>query len=463
MSPTHDGVYDVAIIGGGVVGCAVLRAFALAGMRPVLLERGRDILSGASRGNSAILHTGFDAAPGSLELGCVRAGYRAYHELRERLNLPLLRTSGLVVAWSRAEAARLPGVVARAHRCGVVDVRRIGLAELYHREPNLAPDATGAVLVPGEQVIDPWSAPLAYALQALANGGELRRGCAVLGGVPAAGGWRLATTRGDVAARVVVNCAGLHGDLVEAICRPRPFTIQPRKGQFIVFDKSAAGLVGAVILAVPGARTKGVLLARTAFGNLLLGPTAEDQSERERAAVDARVLHGLLAWGRRMVPALAGHEITATFAGLRPATEFKDYRIEAIPERRWITVGGIRSTGLTGSLGIAEYVRDLHAEHFGPAAERPGVVWPSVPNLCEYRPRPWQAPDGGEIVCHCERVTRPEIEAALTGALPARDLPGLKRRTRCLLGRCQGFYCASRIARLTAGRLDRPMAVELAS
>jgi len=458
MASPGSQIYSVAVIGGGVVGCAVLRRLALAGLRPVLLERGPDILGGASKGNSAILHTGFDAPPGSLELACMQRGYRAYLAVRERLNLPLLETSALVVAWSAVQAARLPEIVAKAQTNGVGDVRPMPLDELFAREPALARTATGAVLVPGEHVIDPWSAPLAYALQALANGAEIRRDCAVTDGRWVDGLWHLDTSRGPLAAAVVINCAGLQGDLVEAICRDSPFTVAPRKGQFVVFDKPAARLLRSTILAVPDARTKGVLLARTAFGNLLLGPTAEDQLDRERAEVDGAVLAELIARGAGIVPALAGERVTATFAGLRPATQHTDYVIEALPAERWITIGGIRSTGLTAALGIAEHVADLYGDSFGPADERPDPVWVQVPNLCEERPRPYQSADCGEIVCYCEWVTRGEIAAALAGPLPAGDLGGLRRRTRCMLGRCQGFYCAGRVAELTAGRFDPPLA-----
>jgi len=458
MASPDTQVHSVAIIGGGVVGCAVLRRLALAGLAPVLLERGPDILGGASKGNSALLHTGFDAPPGSLELDCMRRGYRDYLEVRDELNLPLLETSALVVAWTAAQAARLPEIVERAHGNGISDVRPVSLEELFAREPALARTAAGAVLVPGEHVIDPWSAPLAYALQALANGAEIHRNCTVTGGRRVDGTWFLETTRGTIAAEVAINCAGLHGDLVEAICRGSPFAVTPRKGQFVVFDKPAARHLRCTVLAVPDARTKGVLLARTVFGNLLLGPTAEDQSDRERAEVDGAALAGLIARGQDIMPVLAGEQVTATFAGLRPATQHKDYVIEALPAERWITVGGIRSTGLTAALGIAEHVAGLYGAHFGPAEQRPEPVWVRVPNLCEERPRPYRSPDCGEIVCHCEWVTRDEIAAALSGPLPAGDLGGLRRRTRCMLGRCQGFFCAGRIAELTAGHFDPPLA-----
>ncbi|PZF76547.1 FAD/NAD(P)-binding oxidoreductase [Aestuariivirga litoralis] len=435
--------FDIAVIGGGVVGLAILRRFAMAGLSAVLLERGADILSGASKGNSALLHTGFDAPTGSLELACMQAGHAEYLEIRDRLNLPLVRSSALVVAWSEEEQAKLDGIVAKAHANGVADVRPVARDELRLLEPELAPAARAAVLVPGEHIIDAWSAPLAYAHQALAHGAVILRHAEVTGGDFANGAWTLASKAGPVTARVVVNAAGNFGDLVEAIARASPFTITPRRGQFVVFDKQASRLVDAIILPVPTERTKGVVLFRTAFGNLAIGPTAEDVPEREVAATDIATLEKLKARALEMVPALQGIGVNAIYAGLRPATEHKDYVIEALPDRGWITVGGIRSTGLTASLGIARHVAGLYASNFGALPEAPQPVWTPVPNLTEGRPRPYM--DGGEIVCHCEWVTRAEIERALEGPLPAGDLGGLKRRTRAMMGRCQGFNCSAHV------------------
>lgn len=450
------GHYDVAVIGGGVVGCAVARRFALEGARTVLLERAPDILAGASKGNSALLHTGFDAVPGSLEQGCVRAGYAEYLEIRERLGLPLLETGALVVAWTGEELARLDGIVAQARANGVPEVRRIDRAELLAREPQLSPSALGAVLVPGEHVIDPWSAPLAYLTQAIENGATALFSCPVEQGAFDGTAWSLATPRGRIEAVAVVNCAGLWGDQLDrALPGRQDFTIRPRKGQFAVFDKAAAALLRSTLLPVPSERTKGVVLARTIFGNLLVGPTAEEQEDRERAATDGPTLARLIEHAARLVPALAGMPVTAAYAGLRPATEAKDYRIIARPERNWITVGGIRSTGLTGALGIARHAWSLY-EGFGrrhaPLRE---PAWPRPPNLAEHGPRDHQRAGYGEIVCHCELVTRREIEAALAGPLPAGDLGGLKRRTRAMMGRCQGFYCAARVAAIVRARLGQ--------
>lgn len=220
--------YDVAVIGAGVVGCAAFREFVLAGTRCVLLERDADILNGASKGNSALLHTGFDAPPGSIEADCVREGYRTYAAIHERLNLPLLRTGAMVAAWTAADAAKLPDIVTRAHANGVTDVRQLTAAEVRALEPKLAPGLLGGVLVPGEAVIDPWSAPLAYVLQGLANGGTMLRNAEVLGGRQEGAVWSLQTTAGPIGAAVVVNCAGNYGDLVEAIARPSTRSVSVR-------------------------------------------------------------------------------------------------------------------------------------------------------------------------------------------------------------------------------------------
>jgi glycerol-3-phosphate dehydrogenase len=445
--------FDIAVIGGGVVGLAILRRFAIAGLKCVLLERGSDILSGASKGNSALLHTGFDAPPKSLELRCMKAGYAEYLRIRQKLNLPLIESSAIVVAWNEAELAALPGIVEKAHKNGVKDVRAISQTELRLKEPKLVNTALGGVFVPGEHIIDAWSAPLAYAHQAMAHGAVILRNAEVTDGEFSHDAWALASKQGKITASVVINAAGNFGDLVELMARLSPFIIKPRKGQFVVFDKPAFKLLRAIILPVPTARTKGVVIFRTAFGNLTIGPTAEDQDEREIATCDRDTLRWLRFRAIALVPALANIDVSATFAGLRPASEHKDYVIEAVKEKNWITVGGIRSTGLTSSLGIADYVSQLYDKNFGNLPKKSSEqFWTPVPNLSEGRIRPYMK--GGEIVCHCEHVTRSEIETALEGPLPAGDMGGLKRRTRAMMGRCQGFYCSAHIAAITKGRLD---------
>lgn len=458
MEALSDDTYDVVIIGAGVVGCALARRFTLEGAKVAIVEKASDILDGASKANSAILHTCFDAPPGSVELECIRAGYREYEEIRGDLGLVQEKSGAFVVAWTPEEMDMLPGIVARAHDNGIADVELVVQGTLRAAEPNLGLNALGAVMVPQESIIDPWSAPYAYLQQALANGAHAYLSCMVSAGDFEGDGWVLETSRGVLRTCTVINSAGLYGDHVDRdILGESRFRIAPRKGQFVVFDKAAHGLIKAVILPVPTETTKGVVLFRTVFGNLAVGPTAEEQQSRSDASTDGDTLRMLIAKAEQIAPGLADMPVTAVYAGLRPASEQKEYRIHAVPQKNWITVGGIRSTGLSASLGIARHVFGLY-QNLG--ARHQPVAMPAQPQarvLAQSKTRDWQIAGHGEIVCHCELVTRREIEAALSGPLGARSMGGLKRQTRATMGRCQGFYCSARLAELTAGKIAPPL------
>jgi len=444
---------DIAIIGGGVVGCAVARRMTLEGARIVLIEKATDILDGASKGNSAILHTGFDAPVGSLEQKCVSQGYAEYLDIHKKFNLPVLKTGALVAAWSEQEEDKFEDILKKGRDNGIQNLRLLSKTEVLNLEPNLANHVRSAIFVPGEYVIDPWSSPLAYLKQAIENGGQAIFNAEVTGGEFDGKKWLLNTRKGQVSARYVVNCAGLYGDIVDQRVLGRAeFTIKPRKGQFVVFDKTAGKLLGAVILPVPTERTKGIVLFPTIFGNIMVGPTAEEQESRNNASVDKEILISLTEQAIQKIPALAKISVTATYAGIRPATEEKQYRIIQDSHQNWITLGGIRSTGLTGALGLARHAHHLLIEQgvqFD-AMEKP--IIPFMPNLAEHLPRDYHTPGYGEMVCHCEMVTQREIHAAMAGSVPAGNLGGLKRRTRATMGRCQGFYCTARLAELTQGK-----------
>lgn len=460
MQGNTNEVFDVAVIGAGVVGCAVARRFSLGGARVVLLERGADILSGASKANSAILHTGFDAPTGSLELSCMQAGYDEYMRIAPKMNLPVLETGAVVAAWSNEEESRLDAIELQAIENGVRDVRRLTRANILSREPNVNPSVRAGLFVPREHVIDPWSAPLSYVTQAVMNGASAIFDAEVTGAIRSGPEWHITTTRGEFRAVFVVNCAGLFGDAVEQMfAGVSSFEIRPRRGQFVVFDKSAASLIRTILLPVPTERTKGVVVTPTAFGNVLVGPTAEEQQNRNRAGVDSEALAALLTKAISLVPALEAVPVTATYAGLRPATEKKEYRVTVKSDLGYMTLGGIRSTGLTAALGLAAHAFEIYATTNGKQSPLTEPAHPVMPNLAEHRERDWAKPGDNEIICHCELVTRREIEAALHSVVPARDFGGLKRRTRACMGRCQGFYCTARVAELTAALLDCNLSV----
>jgi glycerol-3-phosphate dehydrogenase len=446
---------DVAVVGAGVVGCAIARELSRYRLRACLLEARSDLGDGASKGNSAVLSTGSDTPAGTLESRLVKRGHARYLAEAPALGLPFLPLGSLTVAWSDGEAERLGEMHHETRAAGFESAEWLDRDGVYRRAPHLADGAVAAIWEPEEGIVDPFSTPYAYALDALANGVEVRTACPVTAARRDGALWRLATPRGELAARAVINCAGLHADAVDALGGFHDFEIRPRRGQFIVFDKSARPLLDVVLKPVPSATSRGVLITPTVFGNVLVGPTAEDIADRADARVTRAGLATLQAAARRMLPRLLEHEVTATYAGIRPGTERPEYRIIPRMDRGWVTVAGIRSTGLSGALGIAEHVVDaLRAG--GLDVERKSDIRPvSVPSLLEGAPRPWtdrarlaRDPGYGEIVCHCEQVTLGELRAALESPLPPRSLKALKRRTRAMFGRCQGFFCGARVQEL---------------
>jgi glycerol-3-phosphate dehydrogenase len=451
---------DVVVIGAGVVGTAIARTLAAYSLDLVLVDAASDVGTGTSKANTAILHTGFDAKPGSLESRLLSRGSGLLTAYAASARIPVERTGALLVAWTPDQVAALPSIEDNARRNGYLAVRPLSGAELYAREPALGPGALGGLEIPDESIICPWTTPLAFATEAVAAGVRLLLSARVTG-VAAAGddAWELATTRGPLRGRWVVNAAGLGSDDVDRMFGGGGFTIRPRRGELIVFDKLARTLLRSILLPVPTARTKGVLAAPTVYGNVLLGPTAEDVADRSEVATTAAGLRSLLAAGRRILPGLAEEEVTSTYAGLRAATEHADYQIRVDAGRRYACAGGIRSTGLSASLGIAEHVTGLLEEAGLVLKPRPGfaVSPPVMPYIGEAGVRPYQDaaaiaadPAYGQIVCHCERVTRGEIRDALASPVPPADLGGLRRRTRAGNGRCQGFYCGAAVSRLLA-------------
>jgi len=451
---TDDHRYDVAVIGAGVVGTAIGRQLARYRLRTVMLERSNDVGTGTSKANTAIVHTGFDTLPGSLESALVRRGHGLLTAYAAASGIALERIGAVLVAWDAEQEAQLDDVVAKSAANGYLHAHRITLEELYRREPHLGRGATGAVAIPDESIVCPWSTSIAYATEAVGAGVELQLGVEVTDVTRDADTWLLSTTKGQVRADWVVNAAGLGSDRVNLRFGHDEFTIAPRRGQLIVFDKLASPLLSSILLPVPTERTKGVLLAPTVYGNVLLGPTAEDIEDREDTATTADGLVGLLRAAGRILPELVGEEVSAVYAGLRAATEHRDYQIAVHDRERYACVGGIRSTGLTASLAIAEHVvAEMGAGGLALAEAENEPTIPRMPQLGELATRAFEDagkveedPAYGHILCFCERVTEGEVRDALAAPVPAVDLGGLRRRTRATNGRCQGFWCGAVIA-----------------
>jgi glycerol-3-phosphate dehydrogenase len=449
---------DVAVVGAGVVGCAVARQLALAGASVAILDRASDVGDGTSKANTAVLHTGFDTEPGSLESKLVAEGHGLLSSYAAAAGIALEPTGGLLVAWDDDQEEALPALLAKAGANGYRDVEAVDADAVRDREPHLGPGARAGLWVPGEWIIDPWSVTLAFALEAVGAGAQLFLSTPVDAVVTGRTGHEIQVPGGVLRCRWLVNAAGLGADRVDALLGHHDFTVAPRRGQLLVFDKLARRLLTSILLPVPTARTKGVLVSPTTWGNVLLGPTAEDLEDRTDTASTAAGIDQLLRAGRRILPELVDEEVTAIYAGMRAATEHRDYQIRIHPQQRYVSVAGIRSTGLTSSLAVAAYVTDL--------LDGVGAVWsgppvrtevPTMPPLGETQVRPLH--DGERIaadraygtpICHCEQVSRGEVRDACRGPVAAADLGSVRRRTRAMNGRCQGFYCGAEVVALMA-------------
>jgi glycerol-3-phosphate dehydrogenase len=451
--------WDVVVIGAGVVGCAIARELSGYQLRVALVEAASDVGTGTSKANTSLLHTGFDAVPGSLEARLVRRGYERLLAYTDAAGIPLERTGALVVAWDDTQAQKLSLVEERAAANGCGDTKRLSRSELYELEPHLGPGAVAGLAVPGESIICTFTTTLAFAYQAIENGVALFLDSEVVDAGRAPSGHHALdlSTGVRLLARWVVNAAGLYADVVDRLFGHDRFRVSPRRGELIVFDKFARSLVGHILLPVPAQRSKGVLVAPTTLGNVLLGPTAEDVDDKRATESTPAGIELLLERGKRILPALVHEEVTAVYAGLRAATDTSDYFIESESDQRYICVAGIRSTGLTSSMAIAELIVALLARAGLRPVQRGGQRPMRMPRLGESSVRPYRDPDAirsnpdyGRLVCHCERVSLGEIEDALHAPVPARTIDGLRRRTRAQLGRCQGFYCSAALTALIA-------------
>ena len=463
----------MAILGAGVVGCALAFELSKYQLRVLLLDKNFDVGAGTSKGNSAIIHTGFDATPGTLESQLVGRASRMWPELAARLKVPFQPVGALLLALDSEQAAELPKLGEKARANGVDDVAMVSAAEVRKLEPHAAATARGGLLVPRESIIDPFSVPIAFAELAVANGVDLLLGfCITDVEDPGREVKQLVDSQGKrIGARIVVNAAGLGSRGLADRYQGERFDINPRRGQFLVYDQNTLPLVQRILLPVPTAQTKGKLIAPTIFGNLLAGPTAEDLplGDPEATSTTIQGLMEVRAAANRMCPDLADHLPIASYAGARCNCSQGSYQICLGDggHAGMVTITGIRSTGLTASPALAAYLveqlRQTGWLHLRPdpqaIQERSENSWPG------WWRRPYEDPQCvqrqphyGRMVCFCEQISQQEIVDALNSPLHPRTLDAVKRRTRVLTGRCQGFNCLVRTANIISRHADVPLA-----
>ena len=454
--------YEFAIIGAGVVGTAIARELTKYTSSVVIIDAQDDVGAETSKANTAILHTGFDMKPNTIESQLVSQGYKLLLDYARQSAICVEQTGAILVAWNQDEFAELNNIQKRAIENGYLNSRLLSSAEIQKLEPNLGSGVLGGLEIPDEFIIDPWSVSIAFATQTKKAGADFKFDSEVLAISQNPGGFTIRTTKENIACTYIINAAGLYSDLIDRYLGFSDLEINPRRGELIVFDKMARNLVHHIILPVPTKMGKGVLVSPTIFGNIMLGPTAVDVTDKEDKSTTEEGINYLLQKGELLAPQLLNEEITTMYTGLRAASNQPDYFIKRREAMQYITIGGIRSTGLTASMAIAKYVVKLVQEVKPELKEFKEHATVKMPVLGESFTRPYQDdgaiaanPLNGEIICHCEHVTKGEILEALQSELPPRSLSGLSRRTRACLGRCQGFYCYANIEAIFAQNLEQ--------
>lgn len=453
-------MYDVVIIGCGVVGASAAYELARYKLRVAVLEAAADIAAGTTKANSAIIHAGYDPEPGTLMARLNVEGNRLTGEICEKLQVPFKRVGSLVVAFSPEQLPTLQTLYDRGCKNGVPGLRLLSGEEARAMEPGLSEEVCGALLAPSAGIIDPWGFAIAMAETAVRGGVEVRRDCPVTGIEDTGAGFVLHTPTGDVTARFVLNAAGVDADRVHEMLEPNDWQTLPSRGEYYLLDKSEHDRVSRVIFQCPGPEGKGVLVAPTIHGNLICGPNAEAVEDRLDLGNTAAGMAEVRAKAARSVPGVEWRQNIRNFAGLRANTTRSDFIIEESKAHPgFIDLAGIKSPGLSSAPAIAKMAAEMLAAD-GLALEpdpdfvdkREHIVFKNL-SAEEKNELIRKDPRYGRVVCRCETITEGEIVAALHSPIPPRSINGVKRRCNAGMGRCQGGFCGPRVQEIIAREL----------
>ncbi len=457
---------DVVIIGGGIVGTAIARELSKYQLDIVLLEKEPDIAMGTTKANSAILHAGFDAPPGSLKAKLNVRGNALYHQLKDELALDIQWTGSLVVATTAEEMTTVQELFKRGKTNGVPDLAILNREEVLTKEPNLASSVQGALWAASAGIFLPFGATIAFAESAMRNGVQILTECPVTGIEVTKGQVTgVKTPQGLIATKMVINAAGLYADDISRMADDDSFTIAPRKGEYILFDKSAASLINTVIFPAPSKQSKGILVCPTVHGNIFIGPNAQNMNDKNDLATTPFGLNEIITGAKKLVPTLPLNASITEFSGLRAVANDGDFIIR--PSK--ITIGlihaaGIQSPGLTSAPAIAELVAEnltecgfsLTPKQNFLATNKAKVIFRDLTNE-QKQTLISKNPLYGRVICRCETITEGEILDAIHAPCGAKTVDGVKRRTRAGMGRCQGGFCGPRVTTILARELQVPI------
>ena len=457
--------YDVAVIGAGVVGSLITRELSKYNIKIALLERCNDCAMGATKANSAIVHAGFDAKPGTLKAKLNVRGVELMKKFCKELNVPLKNNGALVVAFSEEEMPHLEELLKRGEENGVPELRIVKRDELKQLEPNIGDTAVGALVAPTSSIVCPYELTIAGVENAVTNGAEFIRNCEVTGIKSENGEFVLTTTAGEITAKYVINAAGVHSGKIAKLIGDNSVEIIVRHGDYYLLDKSQGTLASHTIFQCPTKMGKGVLVSPTVDGNLIVGPSASDIDDGNDVATTAEGLDGIYSAATKSVPAVSLRNAITSFSGNRAHPTTDDFIIGSSDvNKNFINVAGIESPGLSSAPAIAEMVEGIMTELTGGMDKKENFD-PIRPEPVRFRHMSTEERAKlieknkayGRIVCRCETITEGEILDAIHAPAGARDVDGVKRRTRAGMGRCQGGFCGSKVVEILARELGVPM------
>ena len=457
---------DVIIIGGGVVGCSVARELSRFDADILLLERGNDVSVGTSKANSGIVHGGYDAKPGTLKAKFNVAGNAMFDALARELDFPFKRNGSMVLCFDKADIGKLLELKEQGVKNGVQGLYVLeGYEAVKAMEPYVSENVVAALVVPNGGIVSPYEMTIAYAENAAANGVEFRFGSEVTAIDRIDGRLQVTCADGFTAqAKYVVNAAGVYADVINNMISPDKMHITARKGDYELLDKTCGYMASHTLFQMPTKMGKGVLVTPTCHGNILVGPTATDVTDKDDVATTPEELASAFDRALLTMPSLNRRNIITQFSGLRAHLDTDDFVIgESAAVKGLYNVAGIESPGLSSAPAIAVHVAEEIAQKLSLGknanfvAERKGI--PHFATLSDEERQKLVAknPLYGRIVCRCETVTEGEIVEAIRRKPGAVDMDGVKRRTRQGMGRCQAGFCTPRVMEILSRELGVPM------
>ncbi len=445
-------MYDVAIVGAGVTGSAIARELSKYKVNACVIERDEDVCTGTSKANSAIVHAGFDAKPGSLKAKLNVLGNQMMDQLAEDLDFPFKRNGSLVVCTKDQDPALLQKLADQGKENGVPDIKILNRDEVLAMEPNIADDVVAALYAPTGAIVCPFHLTMALAENACDNGVEFFLNTEVQKIEKKDDHFVITTNGKTIEAKTVVNAAGVYADELNNMVSENKIEIIARRGQYMLLDKTAGNHVSHTIFQLPSAMGKGVLVTPTVHGNLLVGPTAEDVDNKEGVNTTMEGLDSLAPTCALSVKNVPLRQVITSFAGLRAHDTLGDFIIgEAADCEGFFNAAGIESPGLSSAPAIGQMVATMVAKKLALVenpdfnGKRTGILNPSKMTLEERNELIKKNPAYGQIICRCESVSEGEILDAIHRTLGARSVDGVKRRTRAGMGRCQSGFCAPKV------------------